>query len=366
MQTLRLVTLALALCAAAAGLPGCAVAQAPQPYYGGAVQGFPDAWEDDLAPYGGWQTIPQYGTVWYPNVAPTWRPYTYGYWGAGPSGWVWFSSEPWGFTFHYGRWAYAPIGWVWVPGTVWSPAWVNWYWGNGYVGWAPLGYYGALPWAQFVFVRDYDFGCRNINTVYRRPPYYGGGYHHGPPPRHHIERVTHQPIVRVSPSQLPHRVPPRGRGGVARPKPTGQRPDRVQGSAATPQDGGRVTTTPRVSGGTQPARPNGAPRPEPLPVRPQADGGPQRRYDVVVPRGSAPQGSPPRVHVPQVSPPQVSAPVAPPRQERSPYDGRAVPAEPQGTPRMAPQAPGMQLAPSVTGGGRGAAPSPGFRSQGMR
>jgi hypothetical protein len=404
MRTLRLVTLAFVLAGWAAGLPGCATAYGPEPYYGGdADSGLPDAWEGDLAQYGSWQTLPQYGTVWYPNVGPYWRPYMYGYWGSGPSGWVWFSNEPWSFTFHYGRWAWAPIGWVWVPGTVWGPAWVNWYWGNGYVGWAPLGYYGAVPWAQFVFINDYDFGCRNIHTVaYRRPPYHQGGYHHGPPPRKHIEHVTHQPVVRVSESQLPNRRPPVRRGEPNRPGPSTYPRDRAQSGGAQTPGGGSVVPTVRVPPGV---------RPRPPAARPAPDGGPQRRYDVVVPPGTArptppldprprvpaarpphvgaPEPRPPQGNVPAARPPQADVPVvrtpreaphgsavAPaPRFDRSPYGGSAVPAAPPAQPRVAPSAPvapspvpraappapsgqfeRMQLAPPVMDGGRGAAP----------
>jgi hypothetical protein len=72
MRTLRRVALVLALVGAAATLPGCAVAQPPPPYYGYGEggPGIPGEWEQQLAPYGTWQTLPQYGNVWYPNVAP--------------------------------------------------------------------------------------------------------------------------------------------------------------------------------------------------------------------------------------------------------------------------------------------------------
>ena len=62
----------------------------------------------DLDHYGTWETIAEYGAVWYPtDVAPDWAPYSDGYWtdvgGWGPT---WVDAAPWGYApFHYGRWA---------------------------------------------------------------------------------------------------------------------------------------------------------------------------------------------------------------------------------------------------------------------
>src|SRR5688572_7197137 len=121
MQAFRVVALACAL-AGTFAVPGCATNPQPAPrvYTGdGDAAPYPEQWENQLGAYGDWRTVPRYGRVWYPYVGAGWRPYMYGSWAWGPSGWVWYSDEPWGFTFHYGRWAYAPVGWVWVPGTVW-------------------------------------------------------------------------------------------------------------------------------------------------------------------------------------------------------------------------------------------------------
>jgi hypothetical protein len=382
MYTLRWVTLALTLVGTTT-LPGC-VAAAPPPYYGETAGTFPEQWGDDLAPYGAWRTIPNYGTVWSPNVAPGWRPYTYGYWGAGSSQWVWFSSEPWGFTFHYGRWAYAPIGWIWVPGTVWGPAWVDWYWGNGYVGWAPLGYYGVVPWAQYVFVRDYEFGCSQVNRVaYYNHHYYNHPkhYHRGPPPRAHVQQVAHYPIVRVSDQQLPHRVlPPPGHGGVVRQQPRAQSPTRARVPLERPEGSDRVTPSPSVPRATPPGQ-AGAPRLDPIPVRPHPGGGPQHRYDERPPSAAPPRvSSPPRVSVsgsptadrrpsppaPTVSAPRYDAPrvVPMPTPRPTPQSSPAAPTAP--APRPSGQYERMQLAPSVTGGARGYGSSGAFPPQGMR
>jgi hypothetical protein len=95
---------------------------------------------DDLAPYGEWVEMPDYGWSWAPRVERGWRPYTRGQWVMTDDGWFWDSDEPFGWaTYHYGRWVNdAYYGWVWVPGTEWAPAWVSWRHGNGYTGWAPL------------------------------------------------------------------------------------------------------------------------------------------------------------------------------------------------------------------------------------
>jgi hypothetical protein len=101
-----------------------------------------DAFYDDLAPYGEWVDVAQYGTVWTPyDVPPDWRPYTAGHWVyTDEYGWTWDSDYEWGWApFHYGRWVFDDdYGWVWVPGTRWAPAWVAWREGDDYVGWAPL------------------------------------------------------------------------------------------------------------------------------------------------------------------------------------------------------------------------------------
>ena len=134
---------------------------------------------DDLSPYGTWVDNPDYGYVWVPDVAPGFRPYsTNGYWLFTDEGWTWVSNYPWGWApFHYGRWytdaAYGPI---WVPDYEWGPGWVTWRRSAGYYGWAPIGpgvsisiAYGSgydLPYNQWTFVRDRDFGRRNIYNYY--------------------------------------------------------------------------------------------------------------------------------------------------------------------------------------------------------
>jgi hypothetical protein len=127
--------------------------------------------QGQLAPYGNWVQLPEYGWCWQPTVVsqdPFWRPYCQaGHWAYTDQGWFWASDYPWGdVVFHYGRWARHPgFGWVWVPDYTWAPSWVAWRHGegDGFIGWAPL-----PPSARFVagvgltwrgrVVVDADFG----------------------------------------------------------------------------------------------------------------------------------------------------------------------------------------------------------------
>ena len=101
--------------------------------------------------YGSWQYAAPHGYVWYPTVAPGWRPYYYGSWSAVPSyGWTWIGIDAWSWpTHHYGRWGYGRNAWFWIPGRTWGAAWVSWAAASDYVSWCPLGYDGrpvfALP-----------------------------------------------------------------------------------------------------------------------------------------------------------------------------------------------------------------------------
>ncbi len=88
----------------------------------------------DLDAWGEWQSVPEYGAVWYPlGVGIDWAPYRYGRWAwINPWGWTWIDAAPWGFApFHYGRWVLLGGRWGWVPGQhvarpVYAPALVGW------------------------------------------------------------------------------------------------------------------------------------------------------------------------------------------------------------------------------------------------
>lgn len=136
---------------------------------------------DNLSAYGSWVNNSNYGYVWAPSVSRGFMPYaTNGYWILTDYGWSWYSYYSWGWApFHYGRWFYDPFyGWVWVPGNEWAPAWVTWRWSDGYYGWAPIApgisitfansynYHQYIPNQHWRFVRQKDFGIRNIHQNY--------------------------------------------------------------------------------------------------------------------------------------------------------------------------------------------------------
>jgi len=108
---------------------------------------------EDLDDNGVWNEIPQYGAVWYPNVAAGWVPYRNGHWAwVEPWGWTWIDDAPWGFApFHYGRWAFIGSRWGWVPGPVYArpvyaPALVAWVGGGGFSASVSFGGGGGVAW----------------------------------------------------------------------------------------------------------------------------------------------------------------------------------------------------------------------------
>jgi hypothetical protein len=142
---------------------------------------------EDLDDYGGWRSVPDYGTVWFPHVTVVgWAPYRYGHWvWISPWGWTWVDDAPWGFApFHYGRWVFVGGGWGWVPcppravavayvRPVYAPALVAWVGGPHFavgigvgggfgpgvnVGWFPLG-------PREVYVPSYRVSRTYVNNV---------------------------------------------------------------------------------------------------------------------------------------------------------------------------------------------------------
>jgi len=136
-----------------------------------------DYFHDQLAPYGTWVQLPDYGWAWRPNAAlgdASWRPYgDAGHWVYTSAGLYWQSEYPWGdIPFHYGRWTYSgSLGWLWLPAYNWAPAWVSWRHAEGCTGWAPLS-----PEAVFVagvglqfhgrVALDIDFGIPAESFVF--------------------------------------------------------------------------------------------------------------------------------------------------------------------------------------------------------
>lgn len=124
---------------------------------------------NDLSSYGTWVEVADYGWVWSPRVAVSWRPYTVGHWvWTDDNGWLWVSDEDYGWAvYHYGRWDLDPsYGWIWVPGYEWGPAWVSWRSGGGYIGWAPL-----TPRIGFQVGVGFGFGAAHFDN-YIDPSYY--------------------------------------------------------------------------------------------------------------------------------------------------------------------------------------------------
>jgi hypothetical protein len=141
----------------------------------------------DLAQYGRWSTSPDYGAVWYPQVAADWVPYRAGHWAwVAPWGWTWVDDAPWGFApFHYGRWVQIGPRWAWAPRPivvvaepvpvvpVYAPALVSFIGnlggvgigisiGGPSVGWVPLGP-REVYYPTFRVSRRY---ARNVNITY--------------------------------------------------------------------------------------------------------------------------------------------------------------------------------------------------------
>jgi uncharacterized protein DUF6600 len=140
LTTLGLLIIADIFAVAGCGRTAIAVGAIPAPPAQQAIVDI-SIFYDELAPYGDWFEVEEYGWVWTPSGVPVgWRPYTNGYWVFTDYGWTWVSHWRWGWApFHYGRWVFHPRhGWVWIPGRVWGPAWVVWRHSPGWVGWAPM------------------------------------------------------------------------------------------------------------------------------------------------------------------------------------------------------------------------------------
>jgi hypothetical protein len=156
----------------------------------------PDPAFRDLDNYGKWVDLPVFGTVWKPYIKHNWQPYAYGHCVWADRGWLWDSSEPFGWiVYHYGYWQFSDRdGWFWVPGYEWSPARVNWYCAycanssfetkifyshgfeksshaDGFIGWAPaasplgdnsLNYNKDYITKMWIFIAEEDFAGPNV------------------------------------------------------------------------------------------------------------------------------------------------------------------------------------------------------------
>ncbi|HEX7888452.1 MAG TPA: DUF6600 domain-containing protein [Ramlibacter sp.] len=190
-----------------------------------------------LDPYGTWGQDPNYGAVWYPQVAvQDWAPYRYGHWAwVSPWGWTWVDDAPWGFApFHYGRWAMIGDRWAWVPGRlaarpVYSPALVVFVGGGAShfslnsgpgVGWYPLAPGEAWwPWYR-TSPRYVNFANFNIDLnryprhysdhVWRQRPFAitamrDDDFRRGRAVNRHWQAVEPRMIANVQPGVAPQR-----------------------------------------------------------------------------------------------------------------------------------------------------------------
>lgn len=225
---------------------------------------------EELLPYGNWVDYGNYGPVWYPTrVTENWRPYLDGRWVPTDSGWVFETTEPWGWaTYHYGNWMPTEdYGWVWVPGSTWYPSTAAWRTSDDYIGWAPIpppnyvpppayyppgGYYPGMPildlitapfWilaraASFLLgfglpysptYSYYNCGCLAPFDAYPMifprtywlydycyPTYAPGAYFFFGPSFPFVSRVCNVPIVRINTfvrevriNHIRHALPPR-------------------------------------------------------------------------------------------------------------------------------------------------------------
>ncbi len=144
---------------------------------------------DDLDDYGGWNSTPDYGPLWFPRSTPGgWQPYTVGHWAyVAPWGYTWVDDQPWGYApFHYGRWVRWQGRWGWAPGPprvrpVYAPAFVAFVGGGagvsfgfniggvGVAAWFPLGVGEPyVPWYHCspAYVRQVNVTNVNITVIH--------------------------------------------------------------------------------------------------------------------------------------------------------------------------------------------------------
>jgi len=164
-----------------------------------------DVFYNELNPYGRWVSHPLHGRIWYPSVHADFTPYgTDGYWAYTDAGWTWISDFSWGWApFHYGRWSFdVSLGWGWIPDTEWGPGWVVWRRAQGFYGWAPIGpgigidfAYSSgynIPGNYWHFIRDQDFGRRDIHHYYIGPENIQGVFHASAPIHNfHNDAIIH-------------------------------------------------------------------------------------------------------------------------------------------------------------------------------
>ena len=280
----------------------------------------------DLDVYGDWDTVADYGAVWYPRtVVAGWAPYRYGRWAwIAPWGWTWIDAAPWGFApFHYGRWVHTRGRWGWAPGAyaarpVYAPALVGWVGNPGWsvafsAGSAPaVGWFPLAP--REVYVPAYRTSptyIRQINVTHvtnvvdidraAHPDFRPRYAHHGQPQAvtvvpanllregRPIDRAAFRPTDRHELGQAPAATRAPGREWLTptseamRPAPRSEGPRVAPGQPSPPPD-----RLPRAAGnpppvGSEPRRDMapGLPRPSEVGQRRPAPSNPQETMRVM-------------------------------------------------------------------------------------
>jgi hypothetical protein len=292
----------------------------------------------ELASYGTWSTLPDFGRIWRPATTGAWSPYARGYWSWVRAGWVWVSSESWGWApYHYGRWNYAASqGWFWIPGAVWGGAWVAFAVGPSQVGWCPLDFWNrpviqeqpdssrallgaglleARGW-RFVAADEFAARCPDRRSSLRS------------------DRLPRSMVVAITGA-----LPPMRRAGTARP-----------GGAAAWLDQARASLTALPIPGTSGGQPQSfrALEPATSSMRPDAHGRPSA---VSAMHGSAPRPGAPRAPRTAVVPGSAGSELLPSHDSpRDPAVGRLIGGtRPPGGPppgALPPQVPDRQQRPS--------------------
>jgi hypothetical protein len=263
-----------------------------------------DTYGTTLDQNGAWQYAAPYGYVWYPTVAPDWRPYYNGYWSPVRTyGWTWVGLDTWAWpTHHYGRWGHASNRWFWIPGRTWGPAWVSWAAAADYVSWCPLGFDSRPVFALSVGHRNTWAGWTVLpRSRFGVHQYYANRYavdarripvntpfiaHHTPALPRQSSVAGRQSLVGSRQSPVDNRQPPVG----SRQAPVDNRQSPV-GSRQAPVDSRQASAVSRQSPGT--IQPPVGSRQAPIDGRQQpADGrwsrnpqsGVQTHYGIAVPR----------------------------------------------------------------------------------
>jgi hypothetical protein len=186
--------------------------------------------------HGSWETVAEYGEVWYPEVPAGWLPYSTGNWSwIDPWGWTWIDAEPWGFApFHYGRWALVGGRWGWVPGTfvaqpAWAPALVAFLGAPAggpepTVGWFPLAPGEAYPPAAATRYANRRFATVVSERVFVAAERVAPAALHLAP----------EALERTPPAAAPPRVGPTAKLAGAAPAANEAPPTRAANSAALP------------------------------------------------------------------------------------------------------------------------------------